>query len=631
MVGSYLTTTFFLLFFLMILFIRSNVAFHEPAIRRCSLALIGSTMAYVLMDGVFIAWDLIPNTPARGFAAIAFLFYITYTMLPLAWHTFTRNFVGKTISDRLKRIEYIPGIALMISVLITPFTGALFSIAEDGSYVRGPFFTAYSVLNLFYYIEPITDAIVIRIRHKQSIEKYYRKAIWVSLIPLSATIINSFAIPIYQVYPFMPFCSVAVSSLAFLFMASVNSDTLQRETNEKVQSALEKAQEANLAKTKFLSNVSHDIRTPMNAIINLTDLARKENDINLIHDYLEKISLSGDFLLGLIDDILDMSRIESGKLEFHKEPLTRSEFLDTINTVVRPLMDERHINFHLETAPGTYKIYVDKLRYNQIFFNLLSNAAKFTPEGGDVWFEIKNLLYDDNKLKIQFTVRDNGIGMSKEFLEHIFEPFSREERSDLGYSIPGTGLGLAIVKRLVEAMDGTVSVKSKFGEGSEFVATIFADVIGEDNSDIPSGYKEDEHQDEKFAKLKGIRVLMVEDNELNVYVARTILEKIGCEVTLANNGQEALNIFVSSEQDSFDIILMDVRMPIMDGFTATQTIRNLARPDAKSIPIIAVTADAFDEDRISADKVGMTDYLSKPIDSQKLYRIIEKYVAVGKK
>ncbi len=180
-------------------------------------------------------------------------------------------------------------------------------------------------------------------------------------------------------------------------------------------------------------------------------------------------------------------------------------------------------------------------------------------------------------------------------------------------------------------MDGTVSVKSKFGEGSEFVATIFADVIGEDNSDIPSGYKEDEHQDEKFAKLKGIRVLMVEDNELNVYVARTILEKIGCEVTLANNGQEALNIFVSSEQDSFDIILMDVRMPIMDGFTATQTIRNLARPDAKSIPIIAVTADAFDEDRISADKVGMTDYLSKPIDSQKLYRIIEKYVAVGKK
>ena len=630
MLGTYLTNTFFMLIILLIILIRSKSAFQRKSNRKPCLLLISTTMCYVLMDGIFIACDLTEECPNSVFSTAVLIFYLAYSALPIVWHLFVRSFVGTSFNSTLRKLEYIPAVVLAAFILITPFTGALYSIADDGSYIRGPLFTAYSVLNLFYYVEPLLDTIVIHLRHDEAKEKYYRQSMLISFVPLLATLINSFAIPIYQIYPFQPICAVIVALLAFCYIASMDSDFARQKNSEQIQSALQKAEDANLAKTKFLSNMSHDIRTPMNAIINLSELAQKEQDINVVREYLSKIEIAGNFLLGLIGDILDVSRIENGKLQLNKENLTRAEFLKTVETVARPLMDARHINFHLELRPGAYTIHVDKLRFNQIFFNLLSNAAKFTPEGGDVWFEVSNLKTKGNMLTIKFVVRDNGIGMSDEFLQHIFEPFAREH-SQLNSKVTGTGLGLSIVKSLVDAMGGTISVTSKLGEGTEFVVLFDAEIVSEDNGSAVTAPDESKVLPEQADKLKGMRVLLAEDNELNTYVARIILEGFGCVVATATNGQEAIDAFNASEPFSFNAILMDVRMPVMDGFKASQLIRSSNRTDSASIPIIAVTADVFEEERQLIGKMGMNYYLPKPLDSRQLYDALLKCCAGSKK
>ena len=389
---------------------------------------------------------------------------------------------------------------------------------------------------------------------------------------------------------------------------------------KRTKRALEQAREASTAKSEFLSRMSHDIRTPMNAIINLTQLAQQEQDPNAVRRYVDKVEVSGRFLLGLINDILDMSKIESGELTLHEEPLTRDEFLRTIETVIVPLMDARQLHFHSETVAGRYTVLVDKLRLHQIVFNLLSNAAKFTPEGGDVWLEVRNLSGEPEKGKLSFriTVRDNGVGMSEEFLPHLFEPFV-QEHSQLSDKAAGTGLGLPIVKSLVEAMGGTISVKSRPGEGTEFTVTLCVPVVPAQSAPAP--------QVEEAPDLTGLRVLLVEDNEINTYVARLLLEEVGCVVATAENGQQAVDAFAASAPFSIGAILMDIRMPVMDGLEATRTIRALARPDAASIPIIAMTADAFAEERKRTLEFGMNEHLSKPIDPKLLYAALVKYAA----
>ncbi len=622
MTGNYLTSTFFMLVILAILWLRGKTMIRQPLGRRSCLFLIEMCAAYVFMDGAFIACDLMENCPVNLFKVVVYVFYIVYVMLPYSWHLFVRSFVGQSFSSLSRKLETIPAVVLLALVLITPFTGVLCSVTEEGQYVRGPLFEVYTFLNFFYYVEPLIDAVVICARKEQQKEHYFIQSVIISSIPLLAALVNNLVIPIYQIYPFQPFCSVVVALLAFFFIASRDSEIIQLQHQEAIQEALnqeqeaaKRATEASQVKTAFLSNMSHDIRTPMNAIINLTELARNEDDINVIYDYLGKISISGKFLLGLINDILDMSHIESGKLELHKENLTRTEFINTVETVIYPLMEKKHINFHPELRPGEYTISVDRLRFNQIFFNLLSNAAKFTPDGGDVWFEVNNLEVDGNKLKIQFIVRDNGIGMSEEFLQHIFEPFSREYSAE-AEKTQGTGLGLAIVKSLVDAMDGTISVTSEPGKGTEFVVVLYVDIVAKEELPAPAAPHDDN------VDLSGLRVLLVEDNELNIYVARTILEKVGCVVTTAENGQIALDTFDASAPFSFDVVLMDVRMPVMDGIECTKAIRALNRPDAADLPIIAMTADAFDNERRSTIEAGMNYHLAKPVDARELYKVL---------
>ncbi|MDD3403687.1 MAG: response regulator [Hespellia sp.] len=391
---------------------------------------------------------------------------------------------------------------------------------------------------------------------------------------------------------------------------------------KELEQALVSAKQANLAKSDFLARMSHDIRTPMNAIIGMTELAKDEDNSPKTAEYLRSIDSSSRFLLGLINDILDLSKIESGKIKLLEEPFSIEEFKHNIRIVILPLMKAKHIDFTMNFDHDAACILTDKLRFTQIYFNLLSNAVKFTQEGGRIEFSCKHIPDRDGKHGIQCIVRDNGIGMSPEFQKHLFEPFSQENR-DTNSTEPGTGLGLAIVKKLVDAMGGSIRVSSAIGKGTEFVVEFYAFTVEADaEKEKLSGSSE--------VDISGTHILLVEDNHLNVVVAKRLLERKGCQVEVAANGRQAVQQFSKSTEFFYDAILMDIRMPVMGGIEATGQIRASRRADAKSIPIIAMTADAFVEDQDKTKKAGMNAHLSKPIDPKLLYRTLYSFIYENK-
>ena len=384
-----------------------------------------------------------------------------------------------------------------------------------------------------------------------------------------------------------------------------------------LEKALKKSEMANQAKTEFLSRMSHDIRTPMNAIIGMTKLAKDEANSPKMKGYLDNIDSSSKFLLGLINDILDLSKIESGQIMLNPEPCAIEEFENAVNNVIRPLMDAKNIEFVFAMKCGATCLMLDKLRFEQIFFNLLSNAVKFTPEGGKVEFIAEHLPPKDKLYGARFIVRDNGVGMSDEFLNHLFEAFTQEKNYHISNN-QGTGLGLPIVKSLVDAMKGSISVESSIGNGTEFVIDLYFPEVENPPHQI--------NDIEMKGYLENSNILLVEDNELNILVAKKLLEKKKSIVSILENGEEAVNAFKVSAIGYYDAILMDVRMPIMDGIEATQVIRGMDRVDAKDIPIIAMTADAFSEERKKTLEAGMNAHLSKPIDPKVMYETIERYI-----
>jgi len=386
------------------------------------------------------------------------------------------------------------------------------------------------------------------------------------------------------------------------------------------------AEAANVAKSDFLSRMSHDIRTPLNGIIGMTYLTKRMDLPEKALDNLSKIDTSSKFLLGLVNDILDMSKMESRTIELHPEPYPFEDFRAYLDAVICPLCKEKQQTFLLDVNPiPGYTPLVDITRLNRIYFNLLSNAVKYTPEGGTITLKIREVFLSDERIRFTLMVKDNGIGMSSEFQKHLFEPFVQENRDD-NSEMRGSGLGLAIVKKTVEAMSGTVSVISKKGEGTEFTVVISSPCIRK------TVLKERENLPDKegLACLSEKHVLLCEDHPLNQEIVCALLREKGMLVQTAEDGQKGVDQFSSSPIGFFDCILMDLRMPVMDGLEAVRTIRAMERPDAKTVPVIAMTADAFADDVKKCLAAGMNDHIAKPIEPDRLYRILQTELRHGK-
>ena len=397
----------------------------------------------------------------------------------------------------------------------------------------------------------------------------------------------------------------------------------QLEHEQQLRTVLAAAETANRAKTDFLSRMSHDIRTPLNGIIGMTYLTKTENDLHKVQQNLDKIETSSKFLLGLINDILDMSKAESGNIELHMEPYPPQEFASYMEAVIKPLVVEKNqtIEYQISLPPGVVPVQ-DKLRINQIVFNILSNAVKFTPEGGKIHYSAAGTVLADGRMQMHIEIRDNGIGMSEEFQKVIFEPFSQEGRND-NSAQRGTGLGMAITKRLVDRMGGTIRVKSRLGEGTTFFLDLTSDTAP---SACPETEPAAEVQEPSNSTLSGRHVLLCEDHPLNQEIAKALLAQKQIIVTAADDGKDGVERFRDSTPDFYDAILMDIRMPVMDGYEAAREIRTMERTDAKTVPIIAMTADAFSDDVHKCLEAGMNAHVAKPIEPDILYSVLEQMI-----
>ena len=388
----------------------------------------------------------------------------------------------------------------------------------------------------------------------------------------------------------------------------------------KLEAALAEAREANaanVAKTTFLNSMSHDIRTPMNAIIGFTNIALSMSPEEKVRNCLEKIMKSSDYLMSLINDVLDISRIESGKIKYAPVPCDITEITDTVLAVAHGFLQGRNIEFVVERATPTAKyVYADELRIREVLINILSNAIKFTKDGGTIRFEVDSYPVGDGKhVEVRYRISDTGIGMSEEYQAHLYEEFTQES-DGARTNYKGTGLGMAITKRYVDMMNGDIHVKSKQGVGTTFTVELPLRIAetAPDTKEKCSCTERD---------LQGVRVLMAEDNDLNAEIAITLLEEKGMKVTRAIDGQDVIDQFRAAPAGSFDLILMDIMMPKLNGYEATQAIRSMAdRPDGETIPIVAMTANAFAEDIAAAHAAGMNGHLAKPIDMDEVVKVI---------
>jgi len=435
-------------------------------------------------------------------------------------------------------------------------------------------------------------------------------------------------------FPTFQYCLelIAINAVAF-FMASnlhgryfslldmqhqmYDRQLSDRLASEALQSKLEQDRIVNAARSEFLARMSHDLRTPLNAVIGLSDIAMSESlSREEIDTYLGDINSSAKHLLSLINDVLDITKLDSHKMTLHPEVCRTSEFLNTVQSIISVQCQQRSIRFQAVTDDDFPEyILTDKLRFNQIFLNLLSNALKFTPSGGSVSLRLSHEASSDSRFLLTAVVSDSGRGMEPEFAAHAFDAFAQENAED---SETGAGLGLTIVKDIIELMGGSIRIESQSGCGTSITVKLPLEEAGKPAAD-PDGA-------EKKSILKGKRILLCEDHPLNQKVAVYLLEEGGMTTEVADNGQIGVTMFSESAPGYYDAVLMDVRMPVMDGIAAAAAIRALPRDDASSVPIIALTANAYDEDAEKSRNAGMNAHLCKPVEPQILYQTLEQYL-----
>lgn len=520
------------------------------------------------------------------------------------------------------------GVAFLIVNFFDPI---VFGITDKNVYYRGPLFFLFLGIELLYAIDSIAFYIHHKITKKENAVKF---PLLQFIVPeLTGIIVQSI---FYGISTMWPSTSIAICGVV---LALYNEGEEERkllkqheqdakiiiEQREEVNRALIAAEKANKAKTEFLFNMSHDIRTPMNAILGYADIAiRHGAEPDKVAEYLEKIKTSGSHLLDLINDILEMSRIESGKLNIARNPLDLRESCKNVIQISQALALTRSIDFtyDIDAIKDPY-ILSDELHINEILINLISNAVKYNHFGGKVVFTLEQISEAENGIaRYRFIVTDNGIGMSEEFLTHIFEDFSREQSSTVSKE-EGSGLGLAIVKKIVDFCKGTISVESKKGKGSKFTVDIPLEIMSDEQIKEftkEKNLKENCHKED--SDLIGKKVLLVEDNFMNREIASEILTEAGLQVETAEDGSIAVDKFSLHEPDYYDFILMDIQMPVMNGYEATKAIRNL--PNGDKIIIIALSANAFKEDIAKSLANGMNDHVAKPIKIANLFSSMKK-------
>ena len=432
---------------------------------------------------------------------------------------------------------------------------------------------------------------------------------------------------------------LAVAVLFLVILSETRRNTRLLLESQTAQAEVKAAVEANKAKSAFLSNMSHEIRTPMNAIIGLDNIALNDPETpESTKEYLRKISSSAEHLLNIINDILDMSRIESGRMTLKNEEFSFSKLLETINVMISGQCNDKRVEYQCHISPDIEDYYVgDKVKIRQVLINVLGNAVKFTPEGGQVSLDVKRKAHYGGHSTIEFTVADTGIGISEDFMPHLFETFAQEDSSATN-RYGSSGLGLAITKNIVEMMNGDISAVSTKGKGTTFTIVITLDdaepvfvnsVIDEFKTALRN--KNAMLEELSAVDLTGRHILLAEDVDVNAEIMMMVLSSKQIEAERAENGKVAVDMFRDHEEGYYDAILMDMRMPEMDGLEATRIIRAMDRKDSKNIPIIALTANAFDEDVQRSLQAGLDAHLSKPVQPESLFETLELYLGKREK
>ena len=407
------------------------------------------------------------------------------------------------------------------------------------------------------------------------------------------------------------------------YILVMSDRTADKQVNQALSDAVAAAETANRAKSTFLSNMSHDIRTPMNAIIGITTLMKNElHEPEKLAEHLGKLETSGQLLLGIINNILDMSRIESGKTTLNVEKMNLPQQIRQLDSIIRQQAGQSRQTFTVSTHLQHENVLADPNRLNQVLMNILSNAVKYTPTGGHIQLEVDELPRNEHYARYRFVVQDDGIGMSADYQKTLFDPFTREERSGTN-KVQGTGLGMAITKSIVDLMGGSINVESATGEGTRFEVVLEFPIDAE--ADHAQQVQALPEEAEETSPLSGMKFLCAEDNAINAEILQMLLETKGASCTICPNGQEIVDAFANVKPGEYDMILMDVQMPVMDGLEATRRIRNGENPLGRVIPILAMTANAFLEDMQKSREAGMDAHLSKPVDIAALEQTVKRF------
>ena len=603
-----------------------------------------AVLSYYVTDALWGVFDEYRMTKIQF--ADTTLYFVAMAAAVLLWTQYVVDYLERgNIFDKILRYTgWAFFVFDIIVITLNIFHPVMFWFDENGVYHAESIRHVTLAIQILMFL--LTSAYTLHVTLRTE-GKMRRRNLTIGLFGIAMIVLIAFQI-IYPLWPFYAMGYMVGTCLLHTFVVEDEKEEYRRkleksllreqaqkdelaESKKALVAALAEAERANKAKTVFLSNMSHEIRTPMNAIIGLNTIAASDPTASSeVKKHLEKIGVSARHLLEIINDILDMSRIESGRMALKTEPFTFSRAIDQVNSIIGGQCKDKGLAYKCTLNSKFDECYIgDTMKLKQILINILGNAVKFTPEGGSVNFEVTEASRSDGKVVLKFVASDTGIGISKEFLPHIFDTFSQENSSAAG-SYGSTGLGMAITKSIVELMNGTISVESEKGKGTTFTVTVTLEESAAKNSETAGGEEAQSGCGKKYGTagidLTGCRILLAEDVPVNAEIVKMILGMRKIEVDTAENGKIAAEMFASHDPGYYAAILMDMRMPVMDGLESTRVIRSMERSDAGTIPIIALTANAFDDDVQRSLQAGLNAHLSKPIEPAALFRTLEELV-----